>query len=101
MPPFETKRRRAEALSLAATEEFQRLLADTVMPGFEGPLLAERITALKPGLPIVRMSGSDQSAGGGQLGGDPAGAFLPKPFTAEHLIRVVRDALAAATDPGP
>ena len=69
------------------------------MPGFEGPLLAERITALKPGLPIVRMSGSDQSAGGGQLGGDPAGAFLPKPFTAEHLIRVVRDALAARLIP--
>ncbi|HTT53493.1 MAG TPA: PAS domain S-box protein [Streptosporangiaceae bacterium] len=90
-----------EALSLAASHEFQLLLADTVMPGFEGPLLAERIAALKPGLPIVRMSGSDQPPSGGQPGSDQAWAFLPRPFTTELLIRAVRTALATAPDPEP
>lgn len=43
-----------EALMLAATRDFQLLLTDSVMPGMNGPTLAERVAALRPGLPILR-----------------------------------------------
>ena len=88
-----------EALILAGRRDFQLLLTDSVMPGMNGPTLAERVAALRPGLPIIRMSGSDDPArarphhtpGSEQ-------AYLPKPFTASDLIGKVRAALAAAAD---
>jgi two-component system, cell cycle sensor histidine kinase and response regulator CckA len=93
-----------EALILAATYDFQLLLTDSVMPGMNGPTLAERVAALRPGLPIIRMSGSDDTArarphytpGSEQ-------AYIQKPFTASDLIGQVRAALAAAAGrpPGP
>ena len=93
-----------EALILAATRDFQLLLTDSVMPGMNGPTLAERVAALRPGLPIIRMSGSDDTArdrphytpGSEQ-------AYIQKPFTASDLIGQVRAALAAAAGrpPGP
>lgn len=93
-----------EALILAATRDFQLLLTDSVMPGMNGPTLAERVAVLRPGLPIIRMSGSDDTArarphytpGSEQ-------AYIQKPFTASDLIGKVRAALAAATarPPGP
>jgi len=93
-----------EALILAATRDFQLLLTDSVMPGMNGPTLAERVAALRPGLPIIRMSGSDDTArarphytpGSEQ-------AYIQKPFTASDLIGKVRAALAAAAahPPGP
>jgi two-component system, cell cycle sensor histidine kinase and response regulator CckA len=93
-----------EALILAATRDFQLLLTDSVMPGMNGPTLAERVAALRPGLPIIPMSGSDDTArarpphtpGSEQ-------AYIQKPFTASDLIGKVRAALAAAAahPPGP
>ncbi len=74
------------------------------MPGMNGPTLAERVAALRPGLPIIRMSGSDDTArarphytpGSEQ-------AYIQKPFTASDLIGKVRTALAeaAARPAGP
>ncbi len=96
-----------EALSLATTRNFQLLLTDSVMPGITGLSLASRIAAVKPGLRILRMSGtSDQRSGPGTDEADPA--FIQKPFTAAHLIDKVSTALitpsgtpGAAGPPGP
>jgi PAS domain S-box-containing protein len=77
------------------------LLTDVVMPGMSGPELAERITVDGSGPPVLFMSGySDQSeAGAGRAG---TGALLQKPFSADSLLRSVRDAMAApAAAPAP
>jgi CheY-like chemotaxis protein len=93
-----------EALILAATRDFQRLLTDSVMPGMNGPTLAERVAALRPGLPIIRMSGSDDTARARpHLTPGSAQAYIQKPFAASDLIGKVRAARAAAAahPPGP
>ncbi len=63
---------------------FDALVTDVVMPAMSGPALAELVTELRPGLPILFMSGY----GGSAL---PAGtpAPLAKPFSAPELADAV------------
>jgi CheY-like chemotaxis protein/two-component sensor histidine kinase len=85
-----------QALSLASSRDFQLLLTDTVMPGMSGATLAERITEMKPAVPVLHMSG--YSAGvlnperirAGEL------AYIQKPFTAPALLEKVRAVLMKA-----
>jgi two-component system, cell cycle sensor histidine kinase and response regulator CckA len=86
-----------EALSLAASHDFQLLLTDSVMPGMSGEVLAGRVGVLKPGLPVLQMSGysSARSATGGGSGGEGE-LFVRKPFTPEGLLAKVRAALDGA-----
>ena len=68
------------------------LLSDVVMPGMSGPELAHKLAEVKPGTPVVFMSGY---TGGvleshGLLGEHPV---LTKPFTSEELLAAVSDAL--------
>ncbi len=67
------------------------LLTDVVMPGMNGRVLAERLTARRPALKVLFMSGYTEDA---VLG---AGArdvhFLQKPFTTDGLRAKVRQTL--------
>jgi len=83
-----------KALSLASSRDFQLLLTDSIMPGVSGPKLAEQVTALKPGVRVLHMSGytagllDPQGIVGGRL------AFVQKPFTAQALLEKVRAVLS-------
>ena len=82
-----------QALTLASAHEIRLLLTDSVMPGLSGAGLAKLIVALKPGLPVLHMSGfnagilSAERVSSGEL------AFIQKPFTAEALLAKVRATL--------
>ena len=71
---------------------FDALVTDVVMPAISGPALAQLITELRPGLPILFMSGYGGSA-------VPAGTPAPllKPFNAPELADAV-GALFGRTD---
>jgi len=71
------------------------LLTDVVMPGSSGPELTRELTAERPSLKVIYMSGytEDTIAQHGVL--LPGVAFLPKPFTAETLGRKVRSVVDA------
>jgi PAS domain S-box-containing protein len=68
------------------------LLTDVVMPNMGGPELAKRLTAMRPQMKVLCMSGytDDATVRHGLL---ETGAFLQKPITPASLTRKVREVL--------
>ena len=90
----------SEALSIFAEHHanIDLLLTDIVMPEMHGPALAERLTATRPDLPVLLVSGySETMAATNPPDGRPA--FLPKPFTADALIAAVQQVLSPDDSP--
>ncbi len=86
----------------AALELFQRsqipidlLLTDVVMPGMSGPMLADRLLSIQPGLPVLFISGYDDSQVVQRYVLNKGFAFLPKPFDVVALCRKVNELLPA------
>jgi two-component system cell cycle sensor histidine kinase/response regulator CckA len=73
-------------------EAIDLLLTDVVMPGMNGPALAQRLVSQKARLRILFISGYADAASPAALRGPHVG-FLAKPFQASALTRAVRDLL--------
>lgn len=70
------------------------LLTDVVMPGgLSGIQLAAELTAMRPGLRTIYMSGYAESRDGMEATIGEGAQFLAKPFRPETLVRKVREAL--------
>ena len=75
------------ALRLAEEQEFGLLALDVVMPGIDGDIVARKARELRPGQPVLFVTGS---YGASRVGLEPT---LYKPFGPDDLVRAV--ALAA------
>jgi two-component system, cell cycle sensor histidine kinase and response regulator CckA len=89
----------ALALSRSDPELIHLLLTDVVMPGMNGPQLADRLRAERPGIRVMLMSGYAADSLEGRHAVGPDSAFLQKPFSPEALIRRVQHALDSAPIP--
>jgi PAS domain S-box-containing protein len=72
------------------------VLTDVVMPGMNGPALAQRLAEARPNTKVLYVSGyTGQAVGQGAL---PAGShFLAKPFSRDNLARKIREVLDVQT----
>src|SRR6267378_209920 len=77
------------------------LLLDVVSPGLSGPMVADRIAEIQPGLRVLFMSGYDNTNVVQRYVVEKGYALLPKPFTMEQLSRKVREVLEATRKPVP
>jgi CheY-like chemotaxis protein len=91
---------RALETSAVEDEPFDLLVTDVVMPGLNGPRLAERLRAERPELPVLYISGypGDELVAQGML--DVDRPFLQKPFSPAVLARKVRELLETTTASG-
>jgi PAS domain S-box-containing protein len=86
------------ALAVArAHAHIDLLVTDVIMPGMNGQQLADRLTELRPGLPVVFTSAYTRGVLT-HTEEDATVAFLDKPFTAAALTEKVRSVLDAHID---
>lgn len=79
-----------DALRVAAEHDFDVLLTDLLMPEISGRDLVERVEALRPGRPVLYMSGYGEELLGSQRMIPEGAAFLQKPFTEETLLETLQ-----------
>ena len=86
-----------DALRMAqeGTKAIHLLLTDTIMPGMNGPELAQQVLAIRPAIKVLYMSGYTDKAFMSPAAWEPGSAFLQKPFTPQTLGDKVREILAA------
>jgi CheY-like chemotaxis protein len=84
---------------LRVSEEHQgaidMLITDVVMPGMSGRELAKRVSAARPDVKVLFLSGYTEDAIIHEGVLEPGTAFLQKPFTLQVLSRKVREVLRA------
>ena len=69
------------------------LLSDVVMPGIQGPQLARELLVMRPGMPILYVSGYTDPKILADLHLEERMSFLQKPFTRDALQEKIRDLL--------
>ncbi|MFL5623258.1 MAG: PAS domain S-box protein [Gemmatimonadaceae bacterium] len=85
--------RQAEGIAGEYRHDIHLVITDVVMPEMGGRDLASALGALRPDVPILYVSGytDDEIIRRGML--EPTMAFIEKPFTANALLRKVRELL--------
>jgi two-component system, cell cycle sensor histidine kinase and response regulator CckA len=69
------------------------LVTDVIMPHLTGPVLAERLRARQPDLPVLFVSGFHDADLVHRFVIQKGYSLLPKPFRVEALLRVVSEQL--------
>jgi two-component system, cell cycle sensor histidine kinase and response regulator CckA len=85
--------RQAEDLFRHHPDRIDLVVTDVIMPGSSGPSLFARLSVERPHLKVLYMSGYADHAMVQPATRPPDVAFLQKPFTADGLLRKVREAL--------
>jgi len=77
-----------------APEHFDLVISDQIMPDMTGAELAEKLLALRPGLPVIIYSGYSETLDEQQAREIGISRFLRKPVEPEILLRVVAELLS-------
>lgn len=87
----------AEALAIAgdASVPIDLLLTDLMMPGLSGREVIERFRPIRPGVPVVCMTGYAKEREGSRALALASVEIVAKPFTSATLLRAIAEALEA------
>ncbi|RCW64128.1 ATP-binding protein [Pseudorhodoferax soli] len=77
----------------AAPDRFDAVLSDETLPGLSGSVLAQRLRAQRPGLPVLLMSGQADAALAQRARVAGVHAVLPKPLARHTLAAALASAL--------
>jgi PAS domain S-box-containing protein len=88
----------AEAIArlTPAREAVALALVDLMLPGMDGQAVIHALRRIKPGLPVVIITGTDVTQTELAKSGD---LVLPKPFTIQQLLATIADVLARREQP--
>lgn len=87
-----------EAVALYAqnSHEISAVMVDMVMPYLDGPATIRALRSLKAEVRIIACSGAVTPQKEAEARHNGVQAFLPKPFTAEDLVRALQEVLTKA-----
>lgn len=71
------------------------VVQDYILPGRTGGELLKDFQGLRPGVPVIVVSGYPEGRQSRQLETDGAFAFLPKPFRLEQLVELIHRAVGS------
>jgi DNA-binding response OmpR family regulator len=77
----------------SAAEPFHLVITDSRLPELSGPDMVQRLREMKPGLPIINVSGSHGQRTGTERPWPDDVPTLYKPFPLPELVRTVRELL--------
>lgn len=83
-----------EGLAKAEAEDFDIILTDLAMPGISGLEVARRVTAAKPGTPIILVTGWEVKVDDDELAATGIKKVLFKPFRIEQLSQAISAVIA-------
>jgi DNA-binding NtrC family response regulator len=89
-----TADRAEQALAFLEFENYDVILTDLIMPGFDGQQLLKRVQQTHPNTQIIIMSGNCSDEEGQSSVALGAFAYLKKPFRLEDVAHTVNLALA-------
>jgi CheY-like chemotaxis protein len=83
----------SEAVEKVASGAFDLVMLDLTMPEWDGRTTLLEIQRLRPGLPVVIMSGMSSAESVDVLRGAECQGFLPKPFSVADVRSLVQQML--------
>ena len=83
----------AIAVSESHAGKIDLVISDLYMPGLHGPAVAEKLSAVRPGLKVLFISGYADNDVVGRTGVPDGSNFLQKPFSGQDLTAAVSAAL--------
>lgn len=83
----------AVAVYAASKDEISLMLTDMMMPVLDGLGTIQVIRKMNPNLPIIAASGLEANGKTARLSGEGVKFFLSKPYSADVLLKTIRQAL--------
>jgi len=81
-------------------DDVKLVITDMMMPVMDGTQAIRALRRLRPGLPVIAVSGLPSQRDGMEANFGPHIRFLPKPFLGEKVLKLARELLDAKPSPG-